>query len=347
MQPLISVIIPLYNGENYIEKCLDSIRAQNYSPLEIIIVNDDSKDSSVECIKGYGNRNDIPVRLMEAGVDRNEAEDGLVDGLEIIVIHQCNQGQGAARNTGIRYAKGEYLAFIDQDDTMNEGIFPKMVRTAREESADMVSAGYRRVTPDGRVKQEVSLQQTDWSKYRSIAPWSRLYSTEFIKKNEIMFLPVVLGEDIYFLMQAYSYEPKVAFLEDIGYNWLDNASSVSNTAHKELAEDTSLLKLYDMMEDLKHAEVLRKDKLYEYFLIKTAVWDILYTARSNSYENVLANNRRIWDWFSEHFADYKKNPYVRMMKPKGEGFMIRLIVWGYMLLKRLHLEKLFLRVVSR
>jgi hypothetical protein len=172
------------------------------------------------------------------------------------------------------------------------------------------------------VKQEVKLQQTEWSKYRSIAPWSRLYLTDFIKKNEIAFLPVVLGEDIYFLMQAYSYEPKVAFLEEIGYNWLDNAFSVSNTAHKELGEETSLLKLYNMLESLERAQVLRKDKLYEYFLVKTAVWDILYTARSNSYENVLKNDRSIWNWFEEHFKEYGKNPYISISRPKASTYRV-------------------------
>lgn len=325
MQPLISVIIPLYRGEKYIVKCLDSVRKQQYVPLEIIVVNDASPDNSIEIVREYGEKNSV----------------------KIVLVNQENQGQGAARNTGVKKATGKYLAFLDQDDTLEPGILRKMAETAEKEKADIVSAGYRRVTPEGKITQDVRLPQTEWSKYKVIAPWSKLYRTEFIKENSIHFLPVVLGEDIYFLMQAYSHEPKVAFLADIGYNWLDNATSVSNTAHKELAEETSLLKLYDMLEALKNSDTLKKDKLYEYFLLKTAIWDILYTARSNTYQAVLDNDARIWKWFEQHFKNYKKNPYVRIRKPQGESASIRLVVWAYMKIKRWRLEKLFLRLLCR
>ena len=363
MQPLISVIIPLYNGEKYIVKCLDSIREQRYFPAEIIIVNDASPDNSVEIIKEYGEINSIPVKnftdtMKESNVETVQnrvaeynmktAQNSLTENsIKIVLVSKKNQGQGAARNTGVEMASGKYLTFLDQDDTLEPGILQKMVETAEKENADIVSAGYRRVTPDGKVTQEVRLQQTEWSKYKVIAPWSKLYRTEFIKKNSINFLSVVLGEDIYFLMQAYSYAPKVAFLGDIGYNWLDNATSVSNTAHKELAEDTSLLKLYEMLEALENREVLKKDKLYEYFLLKTAIWDILYTSRSNAYQTVLANNAKIWEWFEHHFENYKKNPYVRIGKPQGESLAIRMIVWGYMKIKKWRLEELFLQILSR
>lgn len=325
MEPFISVIIPLYNGELYIEKCLDSVKGQNYSSLEVIVVNDASTDNSEMLVREYKRKS----------------------GLKLVLINQENQGQGAARNTGIRQAKGEFLVFLDQDDTLTAGILEKMVETAGREQADIVAAGYRRVTDTGKVKKEVRLQQTDWSKYKAIAPWAKLYRTEFIKKNQIVFLPVVLGEDIYFLMQAYSYMPKVVFLSEIGYNWLDNAGSVSNTVHKNLEESTSLLTLYEMLEGLENIAVLKEDRLYEYFLLKTAVWDILYTAGSNGLGAVKRNSERIWDWFSVHCPDYLKNPYIRIGKPQGESAGIRLIVWGYMKAKRWGLEKFLLWLVSR
>lgn len=326
MQPLISVIIPLYNGKDYIVTCLDSIKKQQYNPLEVIVVNDESKDNSVEVIEEYQRINK--------------------DALNIVLIQQKNGGQGAARNTGIANANGKYITFVDQDDTLEEGILSKLARLAEEKQADIVSAGYRRVTEAGKVTQEVKLQQTAWSKFKVIAPWSKLYRTEFIRKNDVRFLPVVLGEDIYFLMQAYTHEPKIAFWNEIGYNWLNNTASVSNTEHKKLNEETSLLQLYDMLELLEKREVLKKDKLYEYFLIKTAVWDILYTSRNNSYAIVCQNSQNVWDWFGKHFSQYKKNPYIRMSKPSGESITVRIMVWGYMLLRRMGIEKLFLRLIS-
>ena len=325
MKPLISVIIPFYHGEKYIENCLDSIRKQNYPALEVLVVDDGSGEESREIVAEYGKKYSM----------------------NITIIPQENQGQGAARNTGMREAGGKYLCFVDQDDTLAEGILEKMADRAEKEKADIVSAGYRRVTTEGKVKQEIHLKDTRWSQYRVITPWSKLYLREFIEAHKISFLPVVLGEDIYFLIQAYAHGPKVAFLKDIGYNWLDNAVSVSNTEHKKLTAETSLLNLYDRLEKLEGAESLKKEPLYEYFLMKTAIWDILYTAGNNPYESVAANSERIWKWFDKHFPEYEKNPYVRPHKPEGEGMAVRLVIWGYLLLKKLHFEKILLRVISK
>lgn len=323
--PMVSVIIPLYNGEKYIIKCLESVRNQNYPFVEIIVINDESRDNSIEVIDAYRKK--------------------YGDFLKLTLINQKNQGQGAARNTGIRKASGKYLTFLDQDDTLEEGILLKMVNNAETDHADIVSCGYQRITKDGKFKQKVQLKQTEWSKYKIIAPWSKLYRTDFIRKNQISFLPIVLGEDIYFLMQAYSYAPKITFLEDIGYQWLDNTCSVSNTAHKKLTKETSLLALFDMLGSLEHSDVLKQDKMYEYFLQKTAIWDILYTARNNQYTLVKENAAAIWEWFEEHFPDYKKNPYLTPTAPKGETKRIRLLVWGYMCLKKWGYENILLKIL--
>ena len=174
MKPLISIIIPYYNGEKYIEKCLDSVKRQEYGNMEVLIVDDGSKEGSLFIVEEYRKQHKIFMKI----------------------IRQTNQGQGAARNTGIENAAGKYLCFLDQDDTLEDGILEKMAVLAEEKNADIVSAGYKRVTPQGKVKQQVYLKDTPWSKFRVIAPWSKLYRREFILSYNIRFLPVVLGEDI-------------------------------------------------------------------------------------------------------------------------------------------------------
>ena len=327
MQPLVSVIIPLYNGERYIIDCLESLRKQNYRNLEIIIVDDGSTDHSLDKINEYY------VKYKQ--------------NLVINIIKQKNQGQGASRNTGIDNVHGKYMMFIDQDDTLVTGILKKMTVKAEKLNSDIIAAGYQRVAHDGKIKLKIILQDTEWSKFKIVAPWSKLYRTEFVLKNKVKFLPVVLGEDVYFLMQLYSFEPKVDFLEEIGYNWLDNAESLSNTTYKRLEEETSLLSLYNMLERLKNKEKLKKDRMYEYFLIKTAVWNILYTLRKNNYAVVLKNSICIWSWFNNHFTDYMRNPYIKITKLKGESLKIRFVVWAYMTIKKVGCERLFLRIFSR
>lgn len=327
MQPSVSIIIPLYNGEQYIYHCLESIRKQKYQNLEIIIVNDGSIDHSIEKINSYN--------------QRYKKE------LTIKIINQKNQGQGASRNVGIVNAHGKYMMFIDQDDTLADGIIDKMVIKAEKRNSDIVEAGYRRVRQDGKITVEVALKNTAWSKYKIVAPWSKLYRTEFVIRNNARFLPVILGEDVYFLMQLYSFGPRVDFLEEIGYNWLNNVKSVSNTTYKKIGKETSLLPLYDMLECLEQKENLKKDRLYEYFLIKTAIWNILYTLKNNNYNTVQKNSRQIWIWFDKHFEHYTKNSYIQITKPEGENLKIRLVVWGYMLIKKMGLEQLFLCIFSK
>lgn len=307
--------------------CLESLRKQKYRNLEIIVIDDGSTDHSLDKINKYYVR-----------YEKN---------LLINIIKQKNQGQGASRNTGIDNVHGKYMMFIDQDDTLVTGILKKMVAKAEKLNSDIIAAGYQRVSPNGKIKIEVILQNTEWSKFKIVAPWSKLYRTEFVLKNKVRFLPVVLGEDVYFLMQLYSFEPKVDFLEEIGYNWLDNIESVSNTTYKRLGGETSLLPLYNMLERLKNKEKLKKDRMYEYFLIKTAVWNILYTLRKNNYAVVLENSIRIWSWFNSHFSDYMRNPYIKITKPKGESLKIRFVIWGYMTIKKIGCEQLVLRIFSK
>lgn len=324
-KPMVSIIIPVYKGELYIVKCLDSITKQNYPCIEIVIVDDESPDNSVELIRTYAEKVNTSIKI----------------------ISQKNKGQGAARNLGIDNASGEYLMFVDQDDTIEPEIVSRLLVHAIKSKSDIVSCGYKRITADGRTKHSVHLKCTEWSKFKVIAPWAKLYKTEFIQKNQIRFLPVVFGEDIYFLMKAYSYKPKVSFLSYTGYNWLYNVASVSNTIHKQISDKTSLLQLFDKLQEIEEIENLNKDRMYEYFLIKTAIYDILYTAGQNSYTTVLDNSIHIWNWFDMHFNGYMNNPYISIFRPKGESPPIRLIVWGYMLLKKAGFEKLFLRILSK
>jgi len=288
--------------------------------MEVIIVDDGSTDGSATLVKEY-------IRTHT---------------LKIILVSQSNQGQGASRNRGMEEAHGSYLVFVDQDDTMAPHILPVMAAVAERQEADIVSCGYRRITESGKVIQEVWLRQEEWSKYKIIAPWGKMYRTEFIKKNNIRFLPVVLGEDIYFLMQAYAHGAKVVFMKEIAYNWLYNPHSVSNTTHRQIAEETALLNLYETLDQMQVAGQLKQDKLYEYFLIKTAIYDILLTIGSNPYEMIKVNKNRIWEWFSCHFPSYQKNPYVKFHLPYGENWKIRLLVRIYMILKRWNAEDFFL-----
>lgn len=123
-QPLVSIIVPIYNAQDHIARCVESIRRQTYPNLEILLLNDGSQDVSLEVCKMYAN------------VDPR-----------IVLIDKANSGVAATRNMGLREARGKYLQFVDADDTIQPYATELLVQRAEESGADLVIAHYNRITP--------------------------------------------------------------------------------------------------------------------------------------------------------------------------------------------------------
>lgn len=124
--PLLSVIVPIYNVEDYLDKCIGSIVAQSYRNLEIILVDDGSPDG-------------CPAKCEEWSLRDSRVK----------VVHKENGGLGYARNTGLEYATGEYVAFVDSDDYCRDDMFQILMEEAIEHDADMVSCGFQMQHPSG------------------------------------------------------------------------------------------------------------------------------------------------------------------------------------------------------
>jgi len=121
----ISIIVPIYNSEKYLRKCINSLLCQSYSNLEIILVNDGSKDKSGEICEEYA----------------------LLDS-RIKVIHTENCGQASARNTGLTVAKGEYIGFVDSDDWVDNDMYETLINMIGKYDADIAECGFRLVYDD-------------------------------------------------------------------------------------------------------------------------------------------------------------------------------------------------------
>ena len=122
--PLVSIIVPIYNAQDHIARCLESIRRQTYRNLEILLLNDGSQDVSLQVCQMY------------AGVDKR-----------ILLIDKANSGVAATRNLGLQFATGDYLQFVDADDTLMPNATELLVDRATRSDADLVIAHYNRITP--------------------------------------------------------------------------------------------------------------------------------------------------------------------------------------------------------
>jgi len=207
--PAISIIIPVYNAEKYLRKCLDSVINQTFADLEIICVNDCSQDGSLKILREY------------------EAKD-----LRITVI-DCKQNnrQAVARNIGMKAASGKYLAFVDNDDWLDLDRFEKLYGKAEAEDADIVLAGYvceyedgcvqyvNRLVPKNCVLDGQSfIHEFVAARIVANSPWHGMYRRSLIERAGIHFLSV-RAEDYVFNLEAYVRAGKVCVLSDCSYHF--------------------------------------------------------------------------------------------------------------------------------
>lgn len=242
MEALISVIIPAYNIEQYIERCLDSVRNQTYKNLEIIIINDGSTDQTGEIL------------------DRYKLKDS-----RIYVIHQKNQGVSAARNKGLEVAKGDYIGFVDGDDVIDFTMYETLVKLLEETEADIAHCGYQMVfrnridyyyNTKKKKLQDNKEGLKDLLEGKIIEPalYNKLYRKEVIEDTRLD-TNIKIMED--FLMNYYLFKKsKKSIFYDIPlyFYMIRNTSATSmNQTIKKNRDSLYVMKkiLEDVQEDLK------------------------------------------------------------------------------------------------
>lgn len=205
--PTISVIVPVYNTEKYINKCIQSILDQSYSQLEIILIDDGSTDQSGIICDEF------------AAIDKR-----------IQVIHQSNSNVFAARNKGISLASGTYISFIDADDYISPNFYSELTNNITDQ--DIICFGYTPVVNNNLMPSNKLIENDCYSQYKYLTVWSKLFKREFLNKNNAHFLDFPLGEDILFTFNCLCLNPKIITIDNTGYHYRDNPNSISHTYYK-------------------------------------------------------------------------------------------------------------------
>ncbi len=206
--PVLSVVVPVYNVEDYLQECLESLLRQSLVRMEIIAVNDGSTDRSGEILRDIARRNPRAIR----------------------VIEQPNQGLGAARNTGIAAARGRFLTFVDSDDLVPATAYKVMVRTLRRTGSDFVAGSVQRQRVSQRYKTSwvydvherdrlgVTIDDFPPAIYDCFA-WNKVYRTEFFREHVGSFPEGVLYEDQVPSAKAYLAARSFDVLQKVTYYW--------------------------------------------------------------------------------------------------------------------------------
>lgn len=315
---LLTIIIPVYNAEKYIKRCMDSILCQCGPDYEILLINDGSTDRSLELITSYADKYPDIIR----------------------VIDQENCGVAKTRNRGIIEARGTYLCYIDNDDFVDKDYFRRFTKCIKESRSDIVIGGYRRVS-DKEVKFEVRPKQGEWYKYTIAAPWTKIYRRDFLLENHIEFLDYGLGEDVYFSLTAYACTDKIKTIDYIGYNWFYNEESVSNTSQRGFQSELNPLYLLNKI----YENTGKKNQFYEYFYVRYAVWYLLFSGRAASPASFGKEYRRLFSWLEK-----KKIPLKFPLfsgKVRGEKWSVCLAVNFFLMLHRFRMVYFFAKLYCR
>ena len=217
--PVVSVIIPVYKAEQFLDECLNSVIGQSYSALEIILVDDGSPDSCPEKCDRYA-----------------EAYD------QIITIHKRNEGPGMARNAGLEAASGKYIVFVDSDDCLDGvGAIRKLVERAEIKQADIVVGSYRRLIgrrlsgisrfrfQDDAYTETVDFRFKGFIIYNHlITPWCKLYRRAFLVDNNIKYRDHPFLEDKCFNMMCCACRPVYTCVDESVYIYRANGDSLTS-----------------------------------------------------------------------------------------------------------------------
>lgn len=207
----ISVIVPVYNIEKYLPKCLDSIISQTFKDFEVIIVNDGSTDGSQKIIDNY-----------------------VCNDSRIFSLTQKNSGQGAARNYGLKYAKGDFITFIDGDDWVESNMFEEMYNLAINDKSDIVVCDYTLVY-DNKTKNKYMSTLYEYNSCNvnnyilsTASPTFKIIKNELIKDANFKFPNIRAYEDIAVVGSLALYTNKISYLKKSFYNYYIRQGSTMN-----------------------------------------------------------------------------------------------------------------------
>jgi glycosyltransferase involved in cell wall biosynthesis len=247
--PKVSVIIPVYNTEPYLRRCLDSVVGQTLREIEIICVNDASPDNALEILREYAAK-DRRVRI----IDFPE-----------------NRGVSAARNAGIDAAQGEYLGFVDSDDYVDLDFYEKLYERARLTGVAIAKGARLSVNEDGTVDRQCINDRIRQNKINfSYQFTTAIYKTTFIRKYDIDFpMNVTNNEDVAFLIKAVCLAPHIETIDDVYYHYYQRPGS-ANSKILGHAQILSVLKSYeDVVAFINARELLDKD--YDALFVRCVV----------------------------------------------------------------------------
>ena len=328
MEVKVSIVVPVYNAEKYLRRCLEPLVNQTLEDIEIICVNDGSKDSSGEIIDEYAKK--YPTKIK--------------------AFYKENGGEWSARTYGLKKAIGEYVGFIDNDDVPEITWAEKLYNAAKKNNADIAFCGYDRIDFDtnkvvatemtqyGVMNKEVDFND-DFIVYVNPSLWNKIYKLEKVKNIE--FLPFRGCNDTLFLIHSYMYGvKKLTFIPDILYHYSLRSNSQIHNINKK---DIENLKKY-LLVTKNNAIQLGIYEDFKYCLDEAAFLHLgiswMYMVSYDNSVNMKKMTKQVRKYLDENFLTWRNSKFFKVSHcfPKGIKFIA---IWGVHLFYKIGLPTVY------
>lgn len=300
----LSIIIPVYNVEKYLRKCLDSVLDQDLSNYEVIIVNDGSKDNSESIIEEYVNKHSNIIKAYK----------------------KENGGLSSARNYGLPYAQGKYICFLDSDDYVEKNHYKKMLELAEKENADLVVTDFEYVWEDNSkhnlYKNGIEYVNDNLNKCMFLSPlfsWNKMYCRELFNSLDCKYPEGLWYEDIPVTLLYATQAKKIVHLKEKGFNYLQRNTSIMGSSYSPKMKDifTEFENIYN---DFKKRNILVEynDELEYLFIEHFLVYGAFRFLRTDYYKELM---NEAFEFVKKYFPNYKKNKYLYTLGKKNNMFL--------------------------
>ena len=297
--PKVSVIVPVYNVEKYLKKCLDSLVNQTLNDIEIIIVNDGSPDNSKKIIKEYKKKYPSIIKVLD----------------------QTNQGLSDARNNALSLTTSKYIMYVDSDDYVATDMVEKMYNKIVKDNADVVICGNNVVDENYNLILSTYPSNNNYSNdiekiiFGNMCAWNKIYKKSLLVNNNLKFRSKVWYEDLDYSYKVFAKAEKTTFLEENLYNYLLRSNSIMNSqkANRNLE---ILQALNEIIKYSKSNKIYKKNySIMEYLCIFhvyiSAITRVINMNVDKKLKLDLIN--KFIKYTKSNFPNYKKNKYIKKM----------------------------------
>ena len=297
----VSVVVPIYNVEEYLERCIESLVKQTLEDIEIILVNDGSRDKSGTIAQEFQKKYPDKIKYVE----------------------KENGGLSDARNYGMKYATGEYIAFLDSDDYIEKNAYKVMYKKAKEEDSDYVECDFIWEYPEKSKKDEQIkyANKNEMLAFVRVVAWNKLIRREVITNNNIEFPKGLRYEDVEFTYKLIPHINKFSYVNEFFIHYTQRQNSIANVQNEKTAEIFEVLdNVITYYKQNNFYDEYKEELEYNYarYLLCSSLKRICKIPENQKRKELI---NKTWDNLNSKYPEWKKNKILRNVQLGKNKYM--------------------------